>query len=221
MRRARRAGLLRDAGGAAYVEFLVAFVPLFVLFLGVVQVSLLFSADLVVKHAAYRATRAAVVVLDDDPRHYRGEERNALGGAPVSPADVVHRLSRGGIGVESGEIPLAVRTTAPPSRRASVELAAALVLLPLAAQERERSVAGAIGSDGLVRSVEDTLSRLEVAFVERPSARYRAAEPIRVRVRYRFACRVPVVRNLVCDGGSTWLVAEDTLPNQRAEIPYR
>src|SRR5690606_6628936 len=45
--------------GAAYVEFLLAFMPLFVLFLGIVQVSLLFAADLVVKHAAYRATRAA------------------------------------------------------------------------------------------------------------------------------------------------------------------
>ncbi len=218
--RLERRSLARDTRGAAYVEFLLAFVPLFVLFLGIVQVALLFSADLVVKHAAYRATRAAVVILDDDPREYRGEARNAIDGAPATREEVMHRLSRGGVGVGSGEIPRAMRG-ASPSRRGSIELAAALVLLPLAARERDASVAGAIGSDGLDRAIDDTLSRLNVDFVARPSARYRPAEPITVRVRYRVACRVPVVRNLVCRSGSHWLVGEDSLPNQRAELEYR
>ncbi|HEY8430791.1 MAG TPA: TadE/TadG family type IV pilus assembly protein [Sandaracinaceae bacterium] len=206
--------------GAAYVEFLLAFMPLFVLFLGIVQVSLLFAADLVVKHAAYRATRAAIVVLDDDPRYYRGEDRNALDGRHATRADVVYQLSRGGVGVQSGEIPQVVGSGPAPSRRASIELAAALVLLPLAPRDGD-SVADAIGSEGLQSAIDETLARLDVDFVRRPSPSYRDAEPITVRVRYRFACRVPLVRALVCDQGGRWLVGEDTLPNQRARLEYR
>src|SRR5690606_30203819 len=128
---------------------------------GIVQVSLLFAADLVVKHAAYRATRAAVVVLDDDPRYYRGEDRNAIGGRRATRADVVHRLARSGVGVASGEIPRVGGSGPAPSRRASVELAAAMVLLPLAPRDGD-SVADAIGSEGLARAIDETLARLDV-----------------------------------------------------------
>lgn len=54
------------------IEFLIAFVPTFVLFLGVVQLALLCVARLVVQHAAVAGARSAVVVLDDDPRWYAG-----------------------------------------------------------------------------------------------------------------------------------------------------
>ena len=41
--------------GAAYVEFLLAFVPILTLFLGLVQIGLLYAGNLVVQHAAHRA----------------------------------------------------------------------------------------------------------------------------------------------------------------------
>jgi hypothetical protein len=73
-----RASLLEARAGAVYVEFLLAFFPVLVTFLGLVQLSLILSARLVVQHAASRAARAAVVVLDDDPERYGGAARGSL-----------------------------------------------------------------------------------------------------------------------------------------------
>lgn len=63
---ARSGGMQDDMTGAAYVEFLVALVPMFTLFWGLVQLNGLFLADLVTQHAAVTAVRAAVVCEPDD-----------------------------------------------------------------------------------------------------------------------------------------------------------
>lgn len=60
----------RDQQGAVYVEFLIAFLPLFLMFLCVAQLADLYATQFVVKHAAYRAARAGAVVFPDNPRHY-------------------------------------------------------------------------------------------------------------------------------------------------------
>jgi hypothetical protein len=75
-----------DRRGAAYVEFLIAIVPFIVFVSCVLQGVLLQFADLTVERAASAAARSAVVVLDDDPRQYRGEPRNLAiqGGARVA-----------------------------------------------------------------------------------------------------------------------------------------
>jgi TadE-like protein len=75
---AARASLAAAAAGVVYVEFLLAFFPLLVTFLGLLQLALITSARLVVQHAASRAARAAVVVLDDDPERHDGTARGAL-----------------------------------------------------------------------------------------------------------------------------------------------
>jgi hypothetical protein len=64
--------LLRSTKGAVYVEFLIAFLPLLFFFLGLVQLIFVQTASLIVKHAASKAVRAAVVVLPDDPKYYGG-----------------------------------------------------------------------------------------------------------------------------------------------------
>jgi hypothetical protein len=69
-----------DQRGVVMIEFLIAFVPTFVLFLGVVQLALLSAARLVVQHAAVAGARSAVVVLDDDPRLYGGTACGRLTG---------------------------------------------------------------------------------------------------------------------------------------------
>lgn len=51
--------------GSAYVEFLVAIIPMLVIFWGLMQVSGLLLADLVVRHAAMNAVRAAIVCDSD------------------------------------------------------------------------------------------------------------------------------------------------------------
>ena len=67
---APRARLRDDTRGAVYVEFLIAFMPVFVFFLCLLQLALLFSAKLVVDHAATTGARSAAVVFGDEPRPY-------------------------------------------------------------------------------------------------------------------------------------------------------
>jgi Flp pilus assembly protein TadG len=55
--------LARDARGAVYVEFLIAFLPFLVMFLCLWQVSILYYAKLMVDHAAFSAARAAAVIV--------------------------------------------------------------------------------------------------------------------------------------------------------------
>jgi hypothetical protein len=75
--------LARDRRGSTYVEFLIVVVPFCLFVVCVLQTALLEFADLVVERSANAAARSAVVVLDDDPRHYQDEPRNQVtrGGA--------------------------------------------------------------------------------------------------------------------------------------------
>ena len=74
--RVRRSNGIGQPGleqGAVMVEFLIVFMPVFLLFLGVIQSGLLFVARVVVQHAATNTARAAAVVIGDDPGRYDGE----------------------------------------------------------------------------------------------------------------------------------------------------
>jgi Flp pilus assembly protein TadG len=62
---------LKDDRGAVYIEFIVAIVPMLVLFWGLLQVNGLLLADLVVRNAAMNAVRAAIVCDSDE--HTSGE----------------------------------------------------------------------------------------------------------------------------------------------------
>jgi Flp pilus assembly protein TadG len=66
------ASFVRDRRGVVYLEFLVAFLPIFTAFLCIAQLTDLAAAKLIVQHAAYRAARAGAVVFPDDPAHYQG-----------------------------------------------------------------------------------------------------------------------------------------------------
>ncbi len=80
--------ILQDSRGAVYVEFLIAFLPLFVFFECLIQISGLFTAKLVVQHAAVTATRAAVVVLHDDPAEYGGEGMGSATGKRLAAIEL-------------------------------------------------------------------------------------------------------------------------------------
>jgi hypothetical protein len=73
-------GLLHQTRGAVYVEFLIAFMPLLVAFECLLQLTQLHIASLVTTHAAQCASRAAAVVLPDDPAHYQGVPVGVLEG---------------------------------------------------------------------------------------------------------------------------------------------
>ena len=64
------AGTLQGTEGAVFVEFLIVFLPVFTMFLCLLQLALLFAMRLVVGHAAVNTARAAAVVIGDDPATY-------------------------------------------------------------------------------------------------------------------------------------------------------
>ena len=69
---------LGDRRGVVFVEFLIAFLPVYTFFLCLIQLALLFAVRLVTEHAAVDAARAAAVVIGDDPRRYDHEGINRL-----------------------------------------------------------------------------------------------------------------------------------------------
>jgi len=78
LRSHRPSRLGSDRRGVVFVEFLVAFLPVYTFFLCLVQLALLFAVRLITEHAATNAARAAAVVIGDDPRRYHGERPNTL-----------------------------------------------------------------------------------------------------------------------------------------------
>ena len=82
-----------DSRGAVYVEFLIAFIPVFVMFLSLVQLFDLHQAKIILHHAAFTGVRSAVVILPDDPQfydnaainHFDGKRKDAIKFAVQSP----------------------------------------------------------------------------------------------------------------------------------------
>jgi hypothetical protein len=91
--KARRGAL--DNRGAIYVEFLGAFLPIFFSFLCLLQSAGLYAAKLVTRHSAYLGSRAAAVVIPDDPKQYSGA---GVGQATGKRKDAVERAVRMGLG---------------------------------------------------------------------------------------------------------------------------
>lgn len=218
-----RGGLLREQDGVVYVEFLLAFIPIFTLFMGISQLVLLWSARIVVEHAATRAARTAAVVLDDDPRYYDGETRDTVGGRALESGDLLAEMGRLGIGSRTGETSV---DSSPPtlSRRASIELAAALTVAPLVSRSDRQSLRDSLASDPLTEVANRVISDLDVTVdgvvTHESTDPDDTAEMVTVTVSYRFGCGVPVARMLVCPDGSKLIVSHSTLPNHRAALAY-
>jgi hypothetical protein len=79
------------SGGAVYVEFLIAFLPLLVLFECLLQLAALEVARLATQHAATCGARAAAVVLPDDPGQYSGVP---VGQATGARREAIERAAR-------------------------------------------------------------------------------------------------------------------------------
>jgi len=69
-----RRGLLEDRGGAAIVEFAMAIMPVFLVFFGMVQWSIVAYVHLIVKHAAYVSARCQAVVNPGMPDSKIGDQ---------------------------------------------------------------------------------------------------------------------------------------------------
>ncbi len=176
--------------GAVYVEFLVVIIPFLTLFLGLTQLALVYSAQLMVEHAAARAVRAAVVILPDD------HEDADYGGVPLN------QVGGGGDGLE------AYATAPSGGRLAAIGDAARLTLSPVAPSMdsiASSSVAGAISGNGALGLALGVLGWNEwavaVTFVDSEGGYVTSFEPrgpVTVRVTFLFRCAVPLARRLMC-----------------------
>jgi Flp pilus assembly protein TadG len=202
--------LLADQRGVVFVEFLIAFVPVWVFFLCVVQLAFITHANLMVKHSADSAARSAVVVLPDDPNEYGGEPEMSVGRNRVTASDIGRLLGRVGsvlrdkpssdsiVAAFSDETVANVGR----SRLNTIRLAAHIPLMPLApmnvGRDSRPSIAKAIGSERkLVSALYYQPFALAVTFPGLQDGVATGSE-ITVRVTYAYQCTVPLARRILC-----------------------
>jgi hypothetical protein len=231
--------LRRDERGAVYVEFLLAFLPLFFIFLTLCQVALLVAGKLVVSHAAFTGARSAIVVLDDHPALYRDAPRGMLSDTKAAkpadtkaakPADETVVLARA-LGALGGTPAAAPSQGSEPDPRAQqgvrMQAIRSAALRPLVAiAPSSQAFFGGRNS-----TIADSLQRDERAagafarvYVEAaavvtvhsgPGKSELASEPIlnnepvTLRVTYLQLCGIPVVRSLICSSLTSLLEAPD------------
>jgi hypothetical protein len=210
-----RGCLREDEGGAVYVEFLLAFIPLFTLFLGMTQMALLYTGNIVVRHAASMAARSAVVVLPDHPARYDGEPVNTFGAGTgeASTADAASQLLDWA-GLSGGDAPAAGTSTGG-ARWTAIRSAASIPLIAISPSMEQlvsdASVYRAIGGDPQDRAATGSLfynrTALAVTFPTAPGAEtlhppgytFGPDEEVTVRVTYLFHCGVPIASQLLCN----------------------
>ncbi|MDH5491498.1 MAG: pilus assembly protein [Myxococcales bacterium] len=208
-----------------YVEFLVVFMPVFFLFLGMIQVSMMFSAKLVVQHAADAAARSAIVVIPDDPGHYGGVDKSPKNQIDFadSSADSGGIIDRGLGFVESLGTGMSVTrrfSTKGGPRLNAIRLAAYKPLMAVAPSPSQVVSAGgapsvrqAIGGAGarFAGGILYNLTAVAVTFPTAPEATGVQTEGtqsfpvsrtspanLTARVTYLFHCAVPGAARLMC-----------------------
>ena len=213
----------RHSRGIVYVEFLLAFIPIFLLFLGTCQLVLLTAARLVVSHAAANGVRSAIVVLEDTADDYGGAPRGNLskGKSDTFAWDsLLERLGIGNAGTytrRTGSRNGAAQVQNG-ARMAAIRLSAATPLLTLAPKMSavvsgdtlERSLVSSVGAQ-LAFAYGYTEAAAAVVVKRSESSDELAIEPIdpkgsvTVEVTYLYHCGVPLVRGLMCSSLSSLL----------------
>lgn len=216
-----------ETQGAVYVEFLLSFIPLFTFFLGMIQIAMLYSAQLVVQQAAITATRAAAVVLDDNPDRYDNQTRLSVedrGGSGGEDGGLAGVFGGGG----GGGLP-SLGSDSAGRRYSSIRYAAMVPLItitpaPGAVMGGER-LSTAIGSEPEARAAMALLYTRFMTSITFPTTphgdalRTRWGRPdengqtdsVTARVTYLYMCPVPIANRLVCEDGVSLLAGNSSL----------
>ena len=204
-----------DHRGTVYVELLFAIFPVFLVFFATCQVAMLSVAQLVVQHAATRAARTAIVVLEDDPVFYDGAPRGDLhAGNRYGGPDQARLFEAMGLGSAAqlrrrfvSNRDRAIAGAQPGARMLPIRLAAYTPLAILAPPIRigDERVADTLSMSGLAGSIRYNQAASAVTIQAQPGADLRphsvSNEPgstVTVRVTYLYTCTVPAVRRLLC-----------------------
>jgi hypothetical protein len=226
--------------GTVMIETLLAFMPVFTLFLGIVQYVLLAIAQLVVHHAAVAGVRAASVALDDDPQFHAGAERLSLAdGSCDATSDPLAALA----GVLLSDVPSDTNGAAPrssgvcgarvaPVRNAVyAKLAAIVPARADAALEGKPSpsVLEGLGTEPARRLLQARRYLPAATTIEFPRTpgsdelledRVEPGQLLTVRVTHITSCTVPLVNVLMCSELKKELRAEASMPLQSAPYSY-
>jgi hypothetical protein len=202
-----------------YVEFLIAFFPVFLLFLAICQLALVTAARVIVTHAAVAGVRSAIVVLEDP-----GDEYDNYDGARLGTLSDGGSQSAG-LSVPFGSTAASMLTPASSSegnrpnneqqngpRMTPIRQAAQAPLVVLAPsfgslQPSESSLSHAVSvsnasNEPFALAYTQAASAITVHSSE--SGNELATEPlaptgnVTVRVAYLYRCAVPWVRSLMC-----------------------
>ncbi len=204
--------------GVVYVEFLLVFPPLFMLFLVILQWSILGATSLGVRHAASAAVRSATVVLPDDPAAYDGLPTYMV---PVDGSCSEGFLGKadkllGTLGLRTGGLPKDGKCPGGP-RMDAIRFAATIRMIPFAPNARgllPESVTGpleSLGAAGWIAAA--TIYSYGATSVNIMFARDNdtpmltvggrlaldSTKPVTVRVTYLAHCGIPIARYLMCD----------------------
>jgi hypothetical protein len=208
-----RVDVLRCDRGAVYVEFLIAFFPIFLIFLALCQLGLIGAAEAVVRHSAFSAVRAAIVVLEESPDDFDGAPRgNLSAGRTDGIKNVDDVLKKLDVTTSEKAATSDKHATQQGARMVPITAAAYLPLLPVAPSEQmSRGAADTIDHSivsaderQLGFAIEYTKVATKISVHDAPDNQSLAIEPIglkapvSVRVRYFFHCTVPVVRTMIC-----------------------
>jgi hypothetical protein len=204
--------------GVVYVEVLVAIIPVLIFFFGLLQMALLYTARLVVRHAAQRAVRSAVVVLEDDPSRFDDTAQGEVTyHDPSATSGGSTQQFLQGIGDVLGvELPLSdvqrmLSSEAGP-RLAAIQRAAYMPLSTLAPPPA--ALLQTFGLSGNLGSGNGNLMQFVVGLLlyNRAAAMVTLRKPdgsvancvgptedVTVRVTYLYFCTMPIVSSFMCD----------------------
>lgn len=164
-------------------------------------------AQLIVQHAAYRAARSAVVLLDDDPQYYRGAPR----GQVILGSDNSHSLLSSltsGKPLTKGSLPLSTGSSRLTGIRQSAY--APLLLLTPSSEWSPSSVRGTLSgpssrlTTGLLWLQSMSAITLRSNSPQREIQSYfHPHEMITVRVSLLYPCLIPLLQPLFCHSRAT------------------
>ena len=199
----RRSPRGRRLAGAIYVEFLVVFPIMLMFFLSLLQLAQLYVANLAVEHAATRASRAAIVILPDDPAHYDGQAMHQ-----VNPESYEASVIPGDIGTVL-EVITAI-TGDRSDRMSEIRRAAWVPLISISPSTeailQDYTVENSIKSDlsKVIASGIYASASTAVTFYAEPRSTdmvwdFEPRQQITTRVTHLYYCSVPLARMFICD----------------------